>query len=111
MDAKTLTALQESIAHWERNVAAKQVDDVSIQSDDCALCAMFAKGRPRPEVCGGCPVTWVNGQKECEGTPYYDARFAYYSWDGGASTRKAFRKAAQAEVDFLKSLLPQDAPA
>lgn len=103
MDAKTLKALKSSIEHWEANARAESVDDASARDVDCALCAAF-------DHCIGCPVAKTTGASGCERTPYHAAYNALRTWremrDG--DSRNAFHVAAQAEVAFLKSLLPTE---
>lgn len=86
MAPKTLKALQGSIKKWEGIVAGTAHD---LGSDNCPLCKMFAY---MPN-CDGCPVAERTGVSSCCGSPYYDYK------DG-------IPGAAQAELDFLKSLLP-----
>lgn len=92
-----MNALEESIKHWQNNVAAKTLWQASVDSADCALCQAQAG-------CIGCPVKEATGQWECYGTPYYAARNALFRWKVGIGTRDEWRVAAQAELDFLKSL-------
>ena len=105
MDAKTETALRASIKHWEENVAAATPNEASTQPEDCALCRMFAIGAQ--DRCGGCPVAESTGVDSCCNTPYENADFILKRWHFGAiDGQSAFRDAAQAELDFLRSLLP-----
>lgn len=97
MDARTEQALRESIAKWEKNAAVAKCKDAKVNSADCPLCELFAY-----ENCRECPVKNHTGKSECYGTPYYKAREHYYD-----NQLAAFREAAQREVDFLKSLLPE----
>lgn len=105
MDARTLTALKASIKHWEENVAAEHPASVTLGIIACALCAEF-----RRNDCNGCPVSVRTRGIACHGTPYGEAQGAYYRWRDDApadeAAKLAWRKAAQAELDFLKSLLP-----
>src|SRR5690242_9276755 len=105
MDEKTLTALKESIAHWERNVAAETPAEASTLSDDCALCDLFC---PFGLRCNGCPVREKTGMNQCRDTPFYDAHEAHLSWQHADGTRENWQLAAQRELDFLKSLLPTE---
>ena len=104
MDAATLEALKKSIEHWENNVRAKYPEDASVHGEDCALCEMFAEN----SFCEGCPVAEF-GFIGCGGSPWDKAYFALRSWRRGSYKFKpVFRTAAQAELDFLKSLLPEE---
>lgn len=106
----TLTALKASIRHWEENVAAETPGKVKLGSRDCALCRAFQTwSRGQTSNCAGCPVAAKTGQHGCEGTPYRDAVFAHDKWDD-AGDKNAWRTAAQAELDFLRSLLPEQQP-
>lgn len=101
MDKETLTALKASIAKWEENASVAKTMDILIDASDCPLCDLFnGEG-----VCDGCPVSERTGQTACDDTPYYDAYDAYRKIIGNMSL-PPFRKAAKAEVEFLKSLLP-----
>lgn len=118
MDAETLKALQASIKHWEENVAAKHPDDAKLGMRSCALCHMFAVNKS--PGCVGCPVYAVTGLRSCENTPYQNATDAKFLWEEIVDHDKEYLtdpreiedakaewvKAAQAEVDFLKGLLP-----
>lgn len=101
MDPMTREALEASIKHWEENVSAKTVRAASTGARECALCQLFLEGS-----CKRCPVFERTGQPACRETPYDAASKAYVKWCLGNGTRRAFRAAAQAELDFLRSLLP-----
>lgn len=115
MDEKTRAALEASIQHWRENVNAASPDGVSVHGKDCALCRVFLDSGN----CAGCPVRRASGKKLCRGTPYVAAVSARAKWaaafwrgDHAASLdarRKQWRAAAQAELDFLISLLPENA--
>lgn len=117
MDAKTLTALQGSIKKWEAIVAGKGADR---GAKNCPLCAAFINEVDHDEDgnawgCAGCPVRDRTGQPDCDGSPYTD--WCVASADGINLNRFPFRATtpelvtlAQAELDFLRSLLPKDAP-
>jgi hypothetical protein len=102
MDAKTLKALKASIAKWERNVAAETPRDALTGSDDCPLCALFFRSN-----CNGCPVEDRTGKPVCRDTPYEFADRMLWQWEYFDGSRERWQSAAQAEVDFLKSLLPE----
>lgn len=110
MDAKTLKALRGSIKKWEAIVAGTGADQ---GGENCPLCVRFALG-PN-ESCEGCPVAVRTGKDDCLGTPYIDLWHRLNPWpedDGECITysrhvvTEEHRAAAQAELDFLKSLLP-----
>lgn len=109
MDDRTLKALRASIKHWEDNVEARSPHNASAAASKCALCEMFTLDPD--DCCTGCPVSNATGQTECENTPYYTARTALVVWRKEPSNdelRAAWRKGAQAELDFLRSLLPKE---
>ncbi len=101
MDYRTLTALKASIEKWERNARAETPEAVTTGPSKCPLCKLFWHIN-----CEGCPVAVAVDATCCERTPYIKAEALHYFWSIGDVTADAFRKAAQAEVDFLKSLLP-----
>ena len=111
MDKRTRTALEGSIAKWEAIVAGTGEDD---GPQNCPLCHEFfdeldARGR----ACSGCPVRMATGQTGCEGSPYDDWCDLFYATDHPphvpmkAETLEQ-QRLAQAEVDFLRSLLPPE---
>lgn len=103
MDAKTLEALHASIAKWERNATTEDLGDVVLGLTDCPLCKIFHSFFGGPD-CDGCPIN-AAGFYRCGGSPYEAAEDAYGEWEDGGSSAD-FHKVAQAEVAFLKSLLP-----
>lgn len=87
MDARTLEALEGSVKHWEQ--VCKNPTTTPIGQKYCDLCELFwASG------CTQCPVRLRTGLPGCQGTPY--RKFI----------TTLSKEAAQAELDFLKSLLP-----
>lgn len=114
MDERTLTALKASIKHWEENVQAKTPDKIKLGVSHCALCAEFwTRDEARLVTCDGCPVWTRTGKHGCSGSPYEAAEEAHDDWDDVFDTvyesdeGDEWRKAAQAELDFLNSLLPE----
>lgn len=107
MDEATLTALKGSIAKWEGIVAGACKDR---GAENCALCDAFNGDDAN---CEGCPVALKTGESNCIGTPWQQWAAEHFDpsgdidIDGGwaADTPKR-KKIAQAELDFLKSLLP-----
>ena len=105
MNNFALKALEGSIKKWERIVARKGVDN---ETANCPLCDMFYDSS-----CSNCPVSEKVEAIWCQKTPF-DA------WDkhqedvhSDKKTRRVFKNCpkckplAQAELDFLKSLLPK----
>ena len=106
MDDRTLTALRQSIEKWERNAVAETPDDYATSVGSCALCCLFWENR-----CRGCPVTDATGGVRCDWTPYWVANAARSEWSDCPSNltlRDAAHAAARAEVEFLRSLLPEE---
>ncbi|MDH5797701.1 MAG: hypothetical protein OEZ19_03980 [Paracoccaceae bacterium] len=107
LDKITLVALKKSIRHWEENVATKTIGKIKIGPENCALCGLFfAVG------CDGCPVSARTGGIRCVDTPY--ARFSELLHDlrfesRALPTPQNICEAMQAELDFLKTLRPEDA--
>ncbi len=103
MDERTLTALKASIEKWERNARVERREDVLTGVQDCPLCKLFFSGS-----CQGCPIAEAVNNIWCDDTPYEEASNVLSDWYDGEATASDFHAAAQAEVDFLKSLLPED---
>lgn len=103
MNKKTLTALRGSIAKWERILAGDEGDS---GSDNCPLCHLFLSY----SECRGCPVAARTGKSLCMDTPY-DAWLALDTTIDSPTFAETDEQkvAAQAELDFLKSLLPENA--
>lgn len=105
MDDRTLSALKASIAHWEEVAEATHPANMYIGPSACALCTAFPS-------CVGCPVFAVTWEKRCKKTPYYEVVEARERWHtmgfivARQKLREDFRAAAQKELDFLRSLLP-----
>jgi hypothetical protein len=107
MDERTLIALKMSIQHWEANVAAESPDQPNISGDVCPLCTLFYDS-PIDDYCVGCPVSKKTGMSSCSGTPWYEVWKALGNWQyyKNDETKKQYKKRAEQELDFLKSLLP-----
>ena len=105
MDASTLSALRGSIRKWEKIVAQKGVDR---GVDNCPLCDLFYQG-----ACIGCPVMEKTGLDSCDGSPYEDWCYHHCSHGSGMfddlfADQPCCVEHAKAELEFLKSLMPQD---
>lgn len=100
MNKATLKALKGSIAKWEKIVAGTGVDD---GTDNCPLCKLFyGLG------CMGCPVAIKSGRDTCKKTPYGGWMLATFGQEWPRRVIDAGqKKAARAELRFLKSLLPR----
>jgi hypothetical protein len=119
MDEQTLKALNGSIEKWQKIVDGVGQDH---GSSNCPLCKLFNSPIEDErriamsyygEDCWGCPVMDATSKHYCGGSPYKDwqAVGPKARWDlsGGVKSLDAerARRAAQAELDFLKSLLPK----
>lgn len=111
MDTETLKALRGSIAKWEGIVAGTVADE---GGENCPLCQMFVL-ESETASCTGCPVAARTGRDDCYRSPYITEWNRLNPWPEDANgvqlwSRKVqteeHRAAAQAELDFLKSLLP-----
>lgn len=105
---ETLTALKGAILKWEQIVAGIRDDRCS---SDCPLCKYFP-------YCNNCPVALHTKRDHCRGTPYDDWRRNTYTCHDGyvfyrlphAGRKAEAQTAAQAMLDFLRSLLPTEEP-
>jgi len=105
-------ALRQSIAHWERMANGKRRKMFNHATGGyeleepfagfCSLCVIFSFNGLRSSVCTKCPVYMKTGRENCDNTPYEVAEYAFYRY--GIDSYE-FKKSAQEEVDFLKSLL------
>lgn len=110
MDAGTLEALRGSIAKWQ-GIVAGTLPDMGVAN--CPLCQRFTVPN---DSCRGCPVMQKVGISDCAKTPYTNWSLVCpwpESFDGSESNERwaetdAHRRAAQAELDFLISLLPTE---
>lgn len=110
MDEHTLASLQGSIAKWESIVAGTGKDDGPL---NCPLCLQFHPDYRTDGMrsCTGCPVTTA-GYRGCSNDEY--AAFCEaeeeLSFQGIEDAATRMHAAAVAELAFLKSLLPSEAP-
>jgi hypothetical protein len=100
MTPETLEALKGSIEKW-RKIVEEGGEDLGVKN--CPLCHLhYAYGN-----CTGCPVNQASGGQQCGNTPYDE-------WDeldlfgSGVADTPAKIEAARAELEFLRSLLPQE---
>lgn len=100
--AEALCLLEGSIEKWEAIVAGTGEDH---GTDNCDLCAGFYA-----LCCVGCPVAAKVGADSCEGTPYQEWSDHMFETHDGSEMKIAgcaeCDRFAQAELDFLRSLLP-----
>lgn len=109
MNPETKEALQKSIEHWKR-MRDNPSKDEAPGPETCALCQKFID-----LDCVGCPVSEYIEESGCNNTPYGKAEraFWYYLDDDSATAPKErrlqrWKEAAQKEIDFLESLLPDE---
>lgn len=100
MDERTLAALRGSIQKW-RDIVAGTGEDNGV--DNCSLCEAFEYSG-----CYDCPVRNRTGLPGCAESPY-DTWNRFFEWGqfpriADSEEKKA---AAQAELEFLISLLPE----
>lgn len=100
MDAKTLEALQGSIEKWEAIVAGTGTNGGPC---DCPLCQLYnVNSWLTTDRCIGCPVMERTGLQLCADSPYMD----YEQAEEDNADKEQLEELAQAELDFLRSLLP-----
>lgn len=104
MDAKTLEALRGSIAKWAAIVDGTGADE---GMDNCPLCKEFAYEYGDGDDCFGCPVRERTGKGDCYGSPYSNWRKTTPGEFPHLADTPEKKAAAQAELDFLISLLPE----
>jgi len=102
MEPQTLQAIKESIVKWETLAELKTLPIFMPGDQQCPLCRIFVhKTNSSYEECRECPVYLKTNRRYCGGTPYADASDAFTNRD-----QEGFQSAAEAEVEFLQSLLP-----
>lgn len=107
MNQKVRKALEGSIKKWEKIVNGTGIDK---GTDNCPLCKLFYFKKN----CVGCPVFNKTKIKDCLRTPY--SQWLQHQWIHKKITdpnkHKIFdsksKHIAQAELQFLKSLLPKE---
>lgn len=110
MDAKTREALEGSIAKWQAILAGTGTDRMST---NCPLCQLFYdefdeeyNSDYRTLNCSGCPVRGHTKQTDCAGTPY--EAWVKAGGRGKTADTPELKDLAQAELDFLVSLRPEE---
>lgn len=112
MNKQTLDALIASAEKWERNALAKVPSDAGVYASSCKLCTLFLHSE-----CDGCPVKLFSGEPGCANTPWDAASVAFNAWRllhpiatdrHKRDVRDRFRRAADAEAKFLRSLIPAE---
>ena len=103
MNAQTLKALKDCIAHWKRFEKGEQRRDEGIGQDSCALCGIY-NNTGVILGCGKCPVKLKTGEHYCKASPWEKARAEMFLH--GFSSPE-FKAASKKERLFLESLLPK----
>jgi hypothetical protein len=103
MNKKTLTALKGSIEKWKKIIAGKGIDE---RQYNCPLCQLF------PDTCFYCPVCKGTGREGCNYSPWEKwAEHQRLKHDGDMKVYcPTCKKLANAELKFLKRLLPRMKP-
>ena len=106
-------ALNCSIKHWWQLSQAKakellsldkRTDGAHFGKEYCAVCVRNVCG-----ACISCPVFTHTHILECNKTPFRTACSAYNKWQDHRTVSNwyAWKRAAKAEYEFLKSLKPK----
>lgn len=107
MNSKTLEALRASIAHWDRLASGNRNKGEMIGVNHCSLCSVFYSLTSLS--CDGCPVMQRTGKRFCVDSPYGEAANIIEDNEGEAGyDLPAFKETAMRELEFLRSLLPED---
>lgn len=114
----TIEAIKESIRLWEIKREASDPSEIKLGADNCPLCKLYRTfDDDCVQSCAGCPVYLKTGEIGCKGTPYSEAAGKKTAWMMTPMTicgiefyaaKDKWQEAAQAEIDFLKSLLPNE---
>ena len=104
MPAETIKALRGSIKKWQAIVDGTGFDGGYM---NCPLCKLFNSLGVGANRCKGCPVYGKTGMTGCLGTPYIAFEEANQLVRYGEKPREYEIPFAQAELDFLISLLPE----
>lgn len=107
--SKSLDALRGSIAKWEAIVAGTGHD---VGTTNCPLCVLYYESDEDKDgktiYCTRCPVYHETEYDGCQKTPYDKwAQVSSNTLPRMADNPERLA-AAQAELSFLRSLLPQD---
>ena len=112
MKKSTRLALRKSIVHWVE--MRDHPEWAVINPEGCALCRKFNNNwintMPEEADCVGCPIfNEVGGEGYCLGTPLDMAQRRLSEWEEfeDAASKMRWERAAQSEINFLKSLLPK----
>ena len=112
MEPEKLKALKESIEKWKRLTNIETMNDINIGPENCALCSLYhiyPHEDYEDKSCISCPVYEKTGYGYCADTPYENVQAILDEWsdDSWDNYRKQFQQAANDEMEFLKSLLPE----
>lgn len=108
LSKRALHGLKSSIKKWEGIVAKKEID---YGPDNCDLCKLYWLTE-----CKSCPVYKKTFTKGCNDTPYkewddhHEMKHGEIENEGGMENQCPIcMKLAKKELQFLKSLLPNEA--
>lgn len=106
MVRKHKTRLEQSILHWETQLAnAKSGALMDITADHCPLCEYYYMGGPERctnEKYETCPVALKTSKTDCDGSPWEDVHYSLVTDTRIAGPGTA--QAVEAELAFLRSL-------
>lgn len=105
MNPDTLRALRGTIEKWTK-ILLGEINDEG--ADNCPLCAKFNNiHQIKDKDCIGCPVMEKTKNRYCLKSPYI--AWQSRNFDRSEYLDPDYQRLAQAELDFLKSLLPPEA--
>ena len=104
MNTEECQALQDSILHWEKNLAQTLFMEVDCSPKGCAVCVLNGYH------CNTCIIYKATGQLCCRGTPYESIAqiMTFHYFDSATPLPPAYYDACRAEIAFLKSLIPKE---
>lgn len=103
LDADGFRRLRESIAHWKRMATGELSDECEAPGAlDCPLCNRWIEYDCVVDKNDRCPVYQATGRRLCARTPYFAA---FHSAEDCGIRSAKFKRAAKAELAFLRGLL------
>ncbi|KKK81747.1 hypothetical protein LCGC14_2810360 [marine sediment metagenome] len=89
---------KKCVAHWLRMRTDPECKETP-QGYDCPYCCEYGSS------CRGCPIRKRMGATQCEETPFYDAKDAWFDKGLGRKGAKVWQHAATAELNFLRRIV------